>query len=320
MLSFGLEIPGANDMGREQTHEFARQKYDWGRDLGHRLARALSSRRYKHYRPLVDFPDDDSLSLEGSLASEGHPPENVPSSDETQNKRGGLRQLWTANVLLTLLVHFLLAIHTSAFNAMVFVFLPTPRAPEGTRHGLFHFSGGLGLPSSRVGFATAIIGVIGLPLQILLYPRVQSRLGTIRCFRTFVPFSAIAYILMPYLVLVPRHSWALWPAFTVVVGLQVVSRTFSLPAPVILVNNCVTDPTILGTLHGIAQSVSSAARTLGPYMGGMGLGLGLKHNIIGAVWWALAVEAIVGWLLLWTIYEGKGIERKGPRGNHGRTR
>ncbi|KAJ5677713.1 uncharacterized protein N7477_003346 [Penicillium maclennaniae] len=49
------------------------------------------------------------------------------------------------------------------------------------------------------------------------------------------------------------------------------------------------------TVHGIAQSITSAARTLGPIVGGWGLGLGLKYNIVGAVWWGLAGEALLGW-------------------------
>lgn len=192
---------------------------------------------------------------------------------------------------------------------MTFVFLPTPLAPENSRSGLFHFGGGLGLPSARVGLATAIIGFIGLPLQIFLYPRIQGKLGTLSSFRTFLPFSPISYILMPFLVILPRIPWIVWPCFTFVVSLQVISRTFALPAAIILVNNCVTDPSILGTVHGVAQSISSAARTLGPILGGWGLGLGLANNMVGAVWWALAVEAFLGWLVLWSIYEGRGIER-----------
>lgn len=191
---------------------------------------------------------------------------------------------------------------------MTFTFLPTPRAPEGTRDGIF-FGGGLGLPSSRVGLATAIIGVIGLPLQIFAYPGVQAKLGTLTSFRMFLPFSAIAYALVPFLVLVPRNLALVWPAFTFVAALQVISRTFALPAGIILVNNCVTNPAVLGTIHGVAQSVSSGARTLGPFIGGWGLGLGLQYNFIGGVWWFLALEAMVGWLLLWTIYEGRGIGR-----------
>ena len=193
---------------------------------------------------------------------------------------------------------------------MTFIFLPTPRAPADTRRGLFHFGGGLGLPSSRVGLATAIIGLIGLPLQILLYPRVQSRLGTLASFRAFLPFSPVAYIVMPFLVLIPKVPLLVWTAFTITVGFQVISRTFALPAAIILVNNSVTDASVLGTIHGVAQSISSAARTLGPFIGGWGLGLGLEHNMTGAIWWALAVEATVGWVLLWSIHEGEGIEKK----------
>lgn len=193
---------------------------------------------------------------------------------------------------------------------MTFVFLPAPRASEDSRQGLFHFGGGLGLPSSRVGLATAIIGLVGLPLQIFLYPQIQTKLGTLTSFRTFLPFSPLSYLLMPFLVILPRIPAIVWPCFTFVVSLQVISRTFILPAAIILVNNCVTDASVLGTVHGVAQSVSSAGRTLGPLLGGWGLGLGLEYNMIGAVWWALAAQALVGWAMLWSIYEGKGIEQK----------
>jgi hypothetical protein len=124
----------------------------------------------------------------------------------------------------------------------------------------------------------------------------------------FLPFSPISYLLMPFLVILPRIPWIVWPSFTLVVSLQVISRTFALPAAIILVNNCVTDPSILGTVHGIAQSISSGARTLGPLLGGWGLGLGLANNMVGAVWWALAVESLIGWFVLWSVHEGQGIQ------------
>ncbi|KXG47071.1 Major facilitator superfamily domain, general substrate transporter [Penicillium griseofulvum] len=255
--------------------------------------------------------DNESIYTDDSVGTWSTPSSPARSrAPPRPHKKIGFRQIWTRNVVLTLVTQFLLAFHTSAFNSMAFVFLPAPRAPENSRQGFFHFGGGLGLPSSRVGLATAIIGFIGLPLQIFVYPRVQTKLGTLTSFRTFLPFSPIAYVLMPFLVILPRVPWIVWPSFTFVVTLQVISRTFILPASIILVNNCVTDSSILGTVHGVSQSVSSGARTLGPFLGGWGLGLGLENNMVGAVWWALAVESLLGWLMLWRISEGKGIEQK----------
>ncbi|KAJ5090779.1 hypothetical protein N7532_009463 [Penicillium argentinense] len=297
-------------LGLDETHETAQYRSDWGRKLGKRISRALS-RRPRHYRPLTRAGDDDSLYMDGSVGTLSVPssPARSRAPQPRPHKRPGFRQIFSRNILLTLLAHFLLAFHTSAFNAMTFVFLPAPRAPEDSRQGFFHFGGGLGLPSARVGLATAIIGFIGLPLQILLYPHIQTKLGTLTSFRIFLPFSPLSYILMPFLVILPRIPWIVWPSFTLVVSLQVISRTFALPAAIILVNNCVTDPSILGTVHGVAQSISSGARTLGPLLGGWGLGLGLANNMVGGVWWALAAESLIGWFALWTIYEGKGIER-----------
>ncbi|OJK03937.1 hypothetical protein ASPACDRAFT_13041, partial [Aspergillus aculeatus ATCC 16872] len=297
-------------LGLNETHEIARYRDDWGRKLGRIITKFFSRRRSRYYRRLRTHPDNESIYIDGSVTSMSAPPSPIRSRARPRPKRPSFWQIWTPNVLLTLLVQFLLAFHTSAFNSMTFTFLPTPRAPEGNRKGFFRFSGGLGLPSSRVGMATAIIGIIGLPLQIFIYPRVQGYLGTLTSFRTFLPFSPLAYALMPFLLVLPRVAWMVWPAFTLVVGLQVVSRTFALPAAVILVNNCVTDASVLGTIHGVAQSISSGARTLGPMIGGWGLGLGLEHNFVGGIWWALALEALIGWFALFMIYEGKGIERK----------
>lgn len=257
-----------------------------------------------------------SFDLESREASRSLPPS--PNRGGF-HKRPPFRKIWTPNVLLTLVTQFLLQFHTSAFNALCFTFLPAPRNSEANSHrdGFLQFGGGLGLSSSRVGLATAIIGTVGLPLQIFVYPRLQARMGTLRSYRTFLPFSPLAYVLIPFLVLVPNHAWLVWPTLSAVLALQVLSRTFSLPAAIILVNNSVPDRSVLGTVHGVAQSVASAARTLGPFVGGWGLGLGLQNNTVGAVWWALAVEAFIGWCILWTIKEGSGYDEQETKQSEG---
>lgn len=206
---------------------------------------------------------------------------------------------------MTLLTHFILAFHVSSFNALLFIYLPTPRSTGSARGKM---TGGLGLPASQVGLATAIIGVIGLPLQLFVYPAVQGRLGTLPSYRTFLPFSALAYLTIPFLVVVPRHPFIMvWIVMTLVLALQVISRTFALPSAIILVNNSVEDPGSLGTLHGVAQSISSAARTIGPMLAGWIFGWGLIHQMGGVAWWLLVGVCMCGWGTSWLIKEGRGI-------------
>ncbi|EGD89284.1 hypothetical protein H112_02900 [Trichophyton rubrum D6] len=302
----------AISLGLEETHEVARSRKDLGLRIGKAISRYLGFSGYSDYQALDGLADPDTPDF-FDMGPNGRPVSaqrllNNENALPRRRKRLPFRQIWTRNVLLTLATHIFLNFHTSAFTALCFVFLPTPRAP-GSQSSFFQFGGGLGMSSSKVGLATAIIGLIGLPIQIFIYPRIQWRLGTLRSFRIFLPFSPLAYLLAPFLVLLPDHPYIVWPALSAVIFLQVVSRTFSLPATVILVNNSVPDRSVLGTLHGVAQSASSASRTLGPLIAGWGLGLGLKHNIVGAIWWALAIEAFLGWLVTWTIFEGAGIEK-----------
>ncbi|EEH02547.1 conserved hypothetical protein [Histoplasma capsulatum G186AR] len=305
--------------GLDETHETAKYRSDWGRKISKMIGRHFKPdhtlHNYHSIDETYDIPTagesiDQERSAQGSVPA-GRGPMRIP-----RRKRMSFSQIWTGNVLLTLLTQFVLAVHLSAFNALIFIFLPTPRAPEGSRRGFFHFGGGLGMPSSKVGFATAIIGLFGLPLQIFVYPRVHFHLGTLKSLRAFIPFSALANFLVPFLALVPNRPYLVWPALAAVFSVQVISRTFSLPAAIILVNNSVTDPSVLGTVHGVAQSVTSAARTLGPVVGGWGLGLALKYNIVGAVWWALAVLVLLGWGVSWTIFEDSGLEKKSLEQSH----
>lgn len=164
--------------------------------------------------------------------------------------------------------------------------------------------------------AMAILGALGISLQLFVYPALSARLGTVRSWRLFLMFFPFTYFLVPYLSLVPSASppphpkdgIAVWVSIAGVLLFQVVGRTFALPAQTILVNNCTPHPSVLGTVHGLGQSVSSFARTVGPVLCGFLYGLGLANGIVGAVWWGLSGVAICGVLASWWVKEGDGHE------------
>ena len=310
-------------LGLDETHEALKNKPDYGRRLGRWLARVVFPRSDGHHYRRLSTQDhqeeEDGIDLpETPLTpcANQHPVDSPApkSSSPKATKPLPFRSIFTRNVNLTLLCHHLLALHVSAFNALIFLLLPAPTSSNNDAHLPFLFKGGLGLTTEQVGLATAIIGVIGLPLQLLFYPRLQGRWGTLKSYRMFLPFSIAAYTILPYLSLLPSSGlpkWIFWPFLTLILTLQVLSRTFALPSAVILVNNSSPSSASLGTIHGFAQSVSSGARTAGPVVGGWVLGWGLKNNCVGAIWWGMAVVAGCNWALLWTIFEGDGKGGKG---------
>lgn len=93
-----------------------------------------------------------------------------------------------------------------------------------------------------------------------------------------------------------------------VLFVQVLARTFALPATTILINNCCPHPSVLGTIHGIGQSVSSGMRTIGPVLGGWAFGWGLNIGVVGVAFWGLAVVAVVGAVAGTFVKDGNGHE------------
>ncbi|KEY70286.1 hypothetical protein S7711_06989 [Stachybotrys chartarum IBT 7711] len=303
-------------LGTEETHEALRDRSpDLGTRVGQKLKRMLRRRSASLTGVAYSSLPTDDVELAEEDAT---PLPRPPARRYTQ--RLPFRRVFTRNVVMTLLSNFLLAFHLGTSNSLWFVFLSTPvYDPKTSRHKIglpFHFTGGLGLQPQSVGLAMAILGAIGITLQLVLYPRISSRFGTVTSWRTFLTCFPLAYLLMPYLSVVPSTSPppaaktgpAIWAAIFGVLFIQVTGRTFALPCQTILVNNCSPHPSVLGTIHGLGLSVSSAARTIGPVVGGVVYGYGLNHGLVGLVFWALSGIAVLGCLASLLATEGDGHE------------
>ncbi|KAH8671409.1 major facilitator superfamily domain-containing protein [Xylariales sp. PMI_506] len=311
----------------EETHDALRDKTDFGRVLASKIGALFRSRSQKikytrlHSRDPsadLDIPDPESPVLE----MRGGAPAK-PAHRRRYTQTLPFWRIFTRNVCLTFLAHFFLAFHLGTFNSLWFVFLSTPvydpahpNPPDFVPSPPFRFTGGLGLPPRNVGMAMAMLGSIGITMQLFLYPRLSSRFGNIRMWRVCLFLFPLAYTLIPFLSLVPsttappsqKTGPAVWAALAGVLLIQVTGRTFALPAQTILVNNCTPHPSVLGSVHGMGQSVSSLARTIGPVTGGLLYGLGLSHGLVGGVYWGLACVAICGLLASFFVREGNGHE------------
>ena len=158
--------------------------------------------------------------------------------------------------------------------------------------------------------------MIGITLQLTLYPRLSSKLGLVKSFRYSLALFPLAYFLTPFIACIP--SWTappapaagipVWLGIAFVLFLQVAARTFALPASILLLNNSSPHPSVLATIHGLGSSTSSAFRTIGPMVAGHWFADGLKAGMIGWAWWMVAFVSALGFIASWWVRNGSGHE------------
>ncbi|KGO76611.1 Major facilitator superfamily domain, general substrate transporter [Penicillium italicum] len=316
LVAYGLEETLESCKGKPGLGAFAKKLFVRGVKTVVPSSSSLYTRLpvhdYEEGGPLLGRSMDRSESYE--LEEKVHKPVHL-------QRVLPFRRIWTKNVLCTLGAQAFFDFQMGAFNNLWLLFLSTPRYdandPASPARSLpFAFTGGLSMLPQSVGFATAILGVIGMVLQFTIYPTINGRLGTVRSYQYFLSLFPVAYFIAPYISLAPstipppgqaNGPWV-WFGIIIVLFLQVTARTFTLPTSIILLNNCSPHPSVLGTMHGIGQSVSSAFRTIGPVFSGAWYGYSLDVGMVGFAWWMIALVSVFGCLVAIFVYEGSGHE------------
>lgn len=86
--------------------------------------------------------------------------------------------------------------------------------------------------------------------------------------------------------------------------IKLICIVFAFPCCTIIITNSAPSIRVLGTLNGIATSVSSVGRALGPASIGSMFSLGVKHGYMIVPWWTLSFMASLNALcVLWMVEE-----------------
>ncbi|KFA65903.1 hypothetical protein S40285_02399 [Stachybotrys chlorohalonatus IBT 40285] len=300
----------------EETLEERKHRPDIGLQIGSRIKQAVFGGQSHTGYAKVAISEDIPMDLRPSPALN-----SMGKGPSRPVRRLPFWRLWTQNVIFTLITGAFYDFHLGAFTNMWSLFLSTPRyvtdiAKTQRRNLPLLFTGGLGMPASTVGVATSFLGILGMLLQVTLYPPIQARLGTMRSYRWFLLLFPVAYFVAPYIAILPSATSppeaasgsAVWLGIIFVLLLQVTARTFTLPASIILLNNCSPHPSVLGTIHGLGQSVSAGFRTVGPVVGGWWYGYGLDIGMVAWGWWGVAAMSAGCCLTAVGMHEGSGHE------------
>jgi MFS family permease len=167
----------------------------------------------------------------------------------------------------------------------------TPPVEE--THLPFHFKGGFGWTSQTNGAFLATQGVLQMFAQLIVFPWLSKKLGSLRTFWITLSLYPILYILAPYLALLPENLRV--PGLMVLLVGKVTFQSLSYPSLAIILANSSPSKRVLGTLNGAAASSASICRGFGPTISGLVDGIGESKNMSGLAWWTIAGVAFLGW-------------------------
>jgi MFS family permease len=244
-----------------------------------------------------DSMDDEDLHANGTPMMPMTPKER-PQAPPPAPTPPFYRAL-TKNVLLVLSTVAIFDFQMGGFASLWIIFLSSSRRSAEDDQAIelpFTFNGGLGFRPSTVCLAMSILGILGIILQLSLYPKVNARFGLLKSTRFSLFVFPMAYALAPYLSLLatPKTATSLWIGIILVLLLQVGARTFAMPGSILLINNSSPSPGMLGTIHGMGAATSSAFRTVGPIISGYWYAQGLEEGSVGYAWWCLAAVSVLG--------------------------
>jgi MFS family permease len=223
--------------------------------------------------------------------------------DTTKCQGADVPTIWTQQACRALVTFTLLPLHNATFLHIIPVLLSMPVVRQQTPSAV-HFHGGLGLDSPTIGVSLALFGIAGIILQLFIYPRMHSRIGTLGIFRIASAMFPMAYIVAPYLALLVDHSFTKWAAMVGVLFTQVMARTMAIPSSVLLLTEAAPHRKVLGTVHGAGNTVSALASACGPAVGGLLLAKGIQMGAIGLAWWSwLLVVSLIA--LVWSLILGE---------------
>ena len=295
-----------------ETLETKKHKPDYGRKLGLLLLHPCSQKRKaglpheeEQSASLLNDPPRLSTSASG-VSDEVGKSKNV---NHTPPKPPTYREVFTYHSNMNLLVYTLLALHSIAYDQLLPVFMHYPRRTSPSSNPdeelPFKFDGGFGIDSDRIGLLFMAYGVVGMFIQFFAFPPLARRWGVLNCLKlTSIMFPTI-YLVTPFTALLSTPTSQQIGIFAVMV-FKCWASIFAFPCTTILLTNSATSLRILGTLNGIAVSISALGRAAGPAIAGWTFTLGVNAGYSITPWWTLAAFAIAAAVPVWWLVEMEG--------------
>ncbi|KAF2138279.1 uncharacterized protein K452DRAFT_290869 [Aplosporella prunicola CBS 121167] len=272
-----------------------------------RVKNLLRQARGEEIEPLLKRPGLTSPEAHNDQEADSIAPAKSPEDQ----KAPSVRDVLTTQSCMNLLVYTILAAHSIGYDQLLPVFMHHPEQHMLNTENPLKFSGGFGIDSGRIGTLFTLYGFLGILYQLFLFPPVARHYGVVRCFRVVSLIFPVCFFLTPFTALLPTSTSRQVVMFMIMM-VKGCASTFAFPCSTILLTNSATSLRILGTLNGIATSVSAIGRAAGPAIGGSTFTMGVEHGYVIVPFWIFAAISLLGAIPAFLLIEGEGFGPEEP--------
>ncbi|KAJ5263423.1 hypothetical protein N7478_011028 [Penicillium angulare] len=216
-------------------------------------------------------------------------------------------EIFTRDTILLLLTYLIFALCNVSFNSLFPIFAQA-KPPAGRK-----------LTPSEIGLSQGFAGIVTIIFQIGIFNRLRDKMGNRWSYRAGLFGFVIAFLLMPFIGYkskpgtgLTRQSALMAVELCFVLLIKTVASVGGLTSALLLVTNSAPNHAVLGALNGLAQTLSAAGRSVGPFLSG-GLfsltskiqpkGEALAFGVFGAV-------SFIGFIMSFGI-RGRSLEAEG---------
>ncbi|KAL3957024.1 hypothetical protein ACCO45_007602 [Purpureocillium lilacinum] len=249
---------------------------------------------------LVGKDEDETEVASGTSDSAGKqqsPSSSSPGTPRADMANGdGNGQPWREilnRTTLTLLVTYLVfQLSNISYNSLYPIFASS-QPPTGR-----------GLSPGLIGLSLSLAGVATIVFQAFLYQPLKARIGSLGAYRLSLWGIALSMVLMPWVGYTDdeplfgvgsARGW-LYAELGVVLILKNICAVGGLSSVMLLITNSAPSHASLGTLNGVAQTLSALGRSIGPFVSGglFTLSTGVRPKGEALAWSVFGGLALIG--------------------------
>lgn len=214
------------------------------------------------------------------------------------------KEVLNRDTILLLGTYLIFQLSNISFNSLYPIFAS---APERT---------GRELSPSEIGLSLSFAGIVTIVFQVGIFGKLKEKMGNKATYRAGLLLFFVSMMLMPWVGYkdstapfgIGNGKLWLWIELGFVLLLKTVAAVGGLTSALLLITNSAPNHGVLGTLNGLAQTLSAAGRAAGPFLSGGLFTLGTKINNGGFLTWGVfGGIALVGFGFSWGI-RGKDLE------------